>query len=141
MTAQSTVPLKNFPGFKPGDVVRVHLKIVEGESERIQAFEGTVIRRRGAGVSENFTVRKISFGVGVERIFPLHSPRIEKIEVVRPGRVRRARLFYLRKLAGKAARLEQEEPQAKAPSAPAPEAKPSKPESKAESSKTAAITT
>lgn len=121
MTTQLlAAPTRNFPTFKPGDTVRVHLRVVEGDSERIQVFEGTVIRRRGAGVSENFTVRKISFGVGVERIFPLYSPRIEKIELTRPGRVRRARLFYLRKLSGKAARLDQEESQAAKPAAAAP---------------------
>ena len=93
--------------FRPGDQIRVHFKIVEGESERIQVFEGVVIRKKGTGLGETFTVRKESFGVGVERIFPIHSPRIEKIEAVRSGKVRRAKLYYLRKLAGKAARLEE----------------------------------
>lgn len=108
MTTQSTqeAPKKTFPPFKSGDTVKVHLKVVEGESERIQVFEGTVIRRRGAGVSESFIVRKVSFGVGVERGFPLNSPRIDKIEVVRSGKVRRSRLYYLRNLTGKAARLD-----------------------------------
>lgn len=94
------------PRFTPGDTVRVHVKVVEGDSERIQAFEGVVIRRRGKGVSETFIVRKISFGVGVERSFPLNSPRIAKIEFVRAGKARRSRLYYLRDLAGKAARLD-----------------------------------
>ncbi|MDR0956695.1 MAG: 50S ribosomal protein L19 [Endomicrobium sp.] len=91
--------------FKSGDQVKVYFKIIEGINERIQIFEGVVIRRRGSGLSETFTVRKISFGVGVERIFPIHSPRIEKIEVVRRGKVRRAKLYYLRGLSGKAARI------------------------------------
>ncbi len=98
---------KEITPFRPGDQIRVHFKIVEGESERIQIFEGVVIRKKGSGTSSTFTVRKESFGVGVERIFPLHSPRIEKIEVVKGGKVRRARLYYLRKLAGKAARIEE----------------------------------
>jgi large subunit ribosomal protein L19 len=91
--------------FNPGDQVKVHFKVVEGSNERIQIFEGVVIRKRGSGLSETFTVRKISFGVGVERIFPIHSPRIEKVEIVRRGRVRRAKLYYLRNLSGKAARI------------------------------------
>jgi large subunit ribosomal protein L19 len=93
------------PDFRPGDQVKVHFRIIEGENERIQPFEGTVIRHRGAGMSETFTVRKISFGIGVERVFPIHSPRLQKIEVIRHGKVRRARLYYLRKLSGKAARI------------------------------------
>lgn len=97
------------PKFRPGDTVKVHVKVVEGESERIQAFEGVVISRRASGLKETFTVRKISFGIGVERIFPIHSPRIAKIEVIKSGRARRAKLFYLRKLSGKAARLEEKE--------------------------------
>lgn len=96
---------KDIPDFHPGDTVRVHVKVVEGNRERIQVFEGVVIRRRGGGLSETFTVRRVSYGVGVERTFPLHSPRIDRIEVVRRGRVRRARLYYLRKLRGKAARI------------------------------------
>lgn len=95
------------PEFGPGDTVRVHVKVVEGNNERIQVFEGVVIRKRGGGLSETFTVRKVSQGVGVERTFPLHSPRIEKIEVVRHGRVRRARLYYLRERSGKAARIKE----------------------------------
>ena len=96
---------KELPEFRPGDTVRIHLKVVEGTRERIQVFEGVVIRRRGGGLSETFTVRRVSYGVGVERTFPLHSPRIERIEPMRRGRVRRARLYYLRKLRGKAARI------------------------------------
>ncbi len=92
---------EDIPQFRPGDTVRVHLRIKEGGKERIQVFEGIVIARRGGGTRETFTVRKISFGVGVERIFPLHSPRIEKIEVVKRGRVRRAKLFFLRGLTPK----------------------------------------
>ena len=101
--------LKSFvPEFGPGDTVRVHAKVVEGTRERIQVFEGVVIRRRSGGVNENFTVRRIaSHGVGVERTFLIHSPRIEKIEVVRNGLVRRARLYYLRDLTGKAARIKE----------------------------------
>lgn len=93
------------PDFRPGDTVRVHAMIVEGERERIQLFEGLVIKRRGAGISETYTVRKISNGVGVERTFPVHTPRVAKIEVLREGKVRRAKLFYLRDLHGKAARI------------------------------------
>jgi large subunit ribosomal protein L19 len=93
--------------FRPGYQVKVYFKVSEGGNERIQVFEGTVIRRRGTGTGETFTVRKISFGIGVERIFPIHSPQIEKIEVVRRGKVRRAKLYYLRNLFGKAARLDQ----------------------------------
>ena len=95
----------DIPEFRPGDTVRVHAKIVEGTRERIQVFEGVVIGRQGTGVRETFTVRRISYGIGVERTFPVHSPRIEKIEVVRRGIVRRAKLYYLRKLTGKAARI------------------------------------
>lgn len=92
---------------RPGDQVKVFFKVIEGANERIQPFEGTVIRRRGAGAGETFTVRKTSFGVGIERIFPINSPRIEKIETVRKGRVRRSRLYYLRNLSGKAARIDE----------------------------------
>lgn len=91
--------------FQPGDTVKVHTKVVEGDSERIQIFDGVVLSRRGSGISESFTVRKISYGVGVERVFPLHSPRIDKIEVVKTGKVRRSKIYYLRGLSGKAARL------------------------------------
>ena len=95
----------DIPAFGPGDTVRVHARIVEGTRERIQVFEGVVIARQGSGVRETFTVRRISSGVGVERLFPVHSPRIAKIEVTRRGIVRRAKLYYLRGLTGKAARI------------------------------------
>ena len=97
----------DLPSFRPGDTVKVHVKVVEGTRERIQLFEGVVIKRRGGGVSETFTVRKISYGVGVERTFPVHTPKIEKLEVVRKGKVRRAKLYYLRNLRGKAARIKE----------------------------------
>ena len=96
---------KDVPEFTPGDTVRVHVKIREGDKERIQAFEGVVIARKNGGLRETFTVRKISYGVGVERTFPLHLPHIERIEVITRGHVRRAKLYYLRKLRGKAARI------------------------------------
>lgn len=100
--------LKNdVPNFRPGDTVRVQVKVVEGNRERLQAFEGVVIARKSGSVRETFTVRRVSYGVGVERTFPVHSPRVEKIEVVRRGIVRRAKLFYLRKLTGKAARIKE----------------------------------
>ena len=95
----------DMPAFEPGDTVRVQVRVKEGEKERLQAFEGLVIAKRGGGIAENFTVRKISAGVGVERIFPVHSPSIASVDVVRRGRVRRAKLYYLRKLSGKAARI------------------------------------
>lgn len=95
------------PDFRPGDTVRVHVRVVEGEKERIQVFQGVVIARRGGGTRETFTVRKMSAGIGVERIFPLHSPIIDQIEVVRRGKVRRAKLYYLRGLRGKKARIEE----------------------------------
>src|SRR5499425_2342391 len=98
---------KGLPQFRPGDTVRVHVKIKEGEKERIQVFEGTVIRQRRGGSRSTFTVRKISFGQGVERIFPLHSPTIAKVDVVRSARVRRAKLYFLRDLKGKAARMKE----------------------------------
>ncbi|UCZ51744.1 50S ribosomal protein L19 [Bacillus shivajii] len=97
----------DLPEFRAGDTVRVHVKVVEGTRERIQVFEGVVIKRRGTGISETFTVRKISYGVGVERTFPVHSPRIDKLEVTRRGKVRRAKLYYLRALRGKAARIKE----------------------------------
>ena len=96
----------DIPAFDPGDTVRVMVRVREGDKERLQAFEGTCVARRGGGIGENFTVRKVSYGVGVERTFPVHSPRIDKIEVVSHGQVRRARLYYLRELSGKAARIE-----------------------------------
>lgn len=95
----------DIPNFKAGDTVKVHAKIVEGTRERIQIFEGVVIARSGGGIRETFTVRRMASGVGVERVFPLHTPRIDKIEVSRRGVVRRAKLYYLRKLTGKAARI------------------------------------
>ena len=98
---------KDRGGFEPGDTIRVSVKVVEGEKERLQAFEGVVIRKRGAGTSASFTVRRISYGVGVERTFPLHSPRIDKIQVMKRATVRRSKLYYLRDLAGKAARLKE----------------------------------
>ena len=100
--------LKNeVPAFGPGDTVRVHVKIVEGKRERVQVFEGVVMKRQGGGARETFTVRKISFNVGVERTFPVHSPKIEKIEVTRKGKVRRAKINYLRTRTGKAAKLQE----------------------------------
>jgi len=105
-TAVERAGLKtNIPAFDPGDTVRVMVRVREGEKERLQAFEGVCIARRGGGINESFTVRKISAGVGVERIFPLHSPSIAEIELMRKGRVRRAKLYFLRRLAGKAARI------------------------------------
>jgi large subunit ribosomal protein L19 len=95
------------PEFRPGDTLRVHVRVVEGSRTRIQVFQGVVIRRQGGGARETFTVRKISYGVGVERTFPVHSPSIDKIEVVTKGRVRRAKLYYLRSLRGKAARIKE----------------------------------
>lgn len=96
---------KDLPDFGPGDTVRVFFKVIEGGRERVQPFDGVVIRRQNGGLRETFTVRRISYGVGVERTFPLHSPRIEKIQVLRRGKVRMAKLFYLRGLSGKAARI------------------------------------
>ena len=98
----------DIPSFKPGDTVRVHVKVIEGEKERIQVFEGVVLRMSGGANRASFTVRKTSYGVGVERTFPLHSPRIDKIDVTTRGHVRRAKLYYLRQLSGKAARIEEE---------------------------------
>ena len=115
---------KNVPVFEIGDTVRVHVKVVEGEKERVQVFEGVVISRKGGSSAETFTVRKVSYGVGVERIFPVHSPIVEKVDVVRHGRVRRAKLFYLRTKKGKMARVAEREYMAEAkpkPGAAAPE--------------------
>ena len=97
--------LRELPAFRVGDAVKVHYLIREGDKERVQVFQGTVIRRAGGGAGETFTVRKVSFGVGVERIFPLHTPRIQKLEITARGHVRRAKLYYLRELRGKKARL------------------------------------
>ena len=115
---------KNVPAFEIGDTVRVHVKIVEGEKERVQVFEGVVISRKGGSSAETFTVRKVSYGVGVERIFLVHSPVVERVEVVRQGRVRRAKLFYLRTKKGKMARVAEREYMAESkpkPDAAAPE--------------------
>ena len=97
----------DLPDFGPGDTVKVHVKIKEGEKERIQAFQGVVISKRKGGTNATFTVRKVSYGIGVERIFPMHSPIIDRIEVITRGRVRRAKIYYLRKLRGKAARIKE----------------------------------
>ncbi len=97
----------DLPPFKPGDTVKVQVRVVEGDKERLQAFEGICIRKRGGGLSATFTVRKVTYGVGVERTFPIHSPSIDRIEVLRHGQVRRAKLYYLRGLRGKAARLKE----------------------------------
>ena len=113
---------RNVPEFGPGDTLRVNVKVIEGTRERVQAYEGVCIARKSAGMSSNFTVRKISFGEGVERVFPLYSPRIESIEVVRRGDVRRAKLYYLRGRRGKSARIVEKANVTQAPSAPAAEA-------------------
>ena len=97
----------DIPDFRPGDTLDVHVKVIEGSVTRTQIFTGFVVRRQGGGIRETFTVRKISFGIGVERTFPVHSPNIEKIEVVRRGKVRRAKLYYMRDLRGKAARIKE----------------------------------
>ncbi|AKK06234.1 LSU ribosomal protein L19P [Corynebacterium mustelae] len=97
----------DIPDFQPGDTLDVHVKVIEGAKSRVQVFKGVVIRRQGSGVRETFTVRKMSFGIGVERTFPVHSPNIEKIEVVSRGKVRRAKLYYLRNLRGKAAKIKE----------------------------------
>ena len=101
----------DIPAFRPGDTVKVHVRVVEGTRSRIQVFQGVVIRRQGGGVRETFTVRKVSFGVGVERTFPVHTPVVEKIEVVTRGDVRRAKLYYLRELRGKAAKIKEKREQ------------------------------
>ena len=104
---QRSFTKKSAPSFEIGDTVRVHVKVVEGEKERIQVFEGAVIARKGLLNTETFTVRKVSYGVGVERIFPLHSPIVTRVEVMRQGKVRRAKLYYLRALSGKGARIKE----------------------------------
>ena len=98
----------DIPDFGPGDTINVHVKVIEGSKERIQVFKGVVLRRQGGGIRETFTVRKVSFGQGVERIFPLHSPTVDKIEVLRGAKVRRAKLYFLRDLKGKAARMKEQ---------------------------------
>jgi large subunit ribosomal protein L19 len=98
----------DIPSFRPGDTIAVHVKVIEGNKERVQVFSGVCIKRHGNGINSTITVRKISNGVGVERIFPIHSPRIEKIEVLKKGKVRRAKLYYLRNLQGKAARIKED---------------------------------
>lgn len=98
---------EDVPEFGPGDTVRVHVKVKEGNRERIQVFEGVVIARKGGGLDETFTVRRVSYGVGVERVFPIHAPVVDRIEVIRRGRVRRAKLYFLRHLRGKAARIKE----------------------------------
>ncbi|MDK3257762.1 50S ribosomal protein L19 [Blastococcus sp. SYSU DS1024] len=104
----------DIPSFRPGDTVKVHVRVIEGNRSRIQVFQGVVIRRQGGGIRETFTVRKVSFGVGVERTFPVHTPVVEKIEVLTRGDVRRAKLYYLRELRGKAAKIkEKREPVAR----------------------------
>lgn len=98
---------KDIPDFRPGDTVKVFVRIVEGENTRLQAFEGLVIKRRGSGISETVTIRKISYGIGVERTFPIHTPNVAKVEVIRKGKVRRAKLNYIRTLSAKAARIKE----------------------------------
>jgi large subunit ribosomal protein L19 len=122
---QKSLTKKSVPSFEIGDTVRVHVKVVEGEKERIQVYEGAVIARKGTLNTETFTVRKVSYGVGVERIFPLHSPIVTRVDVVRQGRVRRAKLYYLRAKKGKFAKLEEREfvGEGKASSQPAGEPK------------------
>ncbi len=105
----------DLPDFRPGDTIRVMVRVREGDKERLQAFEGVCVGRRGGGMSETFTVRKVSAGVGVERIFPLHSPGIASVEMVRKGKVRRAKLYYLRRLAGKAGRIREHKEAVKEP--------------------------
>ena len=112
--------LRNVPPFRAGDTLRVNVRVREGEKERIQAFEGVCIARRGSGVSETFTVRKISNGVGVERIFPVHSPMLAEISIVRRGRVRRAKLYYLRNLTGKATRIREKKTRVAVPETGSP---------------------
>ncbi len=112
-SVENTQLKENIPGFQPGDTLRVHVRIKEGNKERLQAFEGICIARKHGGVRETVTVRKVSFGVGVERIFPLHATVIDHIDVLRRGKVRRAKLYYLRDLRGKAARIKERDTRAK----------------------------
>ena len=120
--SQKTWLRSDLPPFRAGDTLRVNVKVKEGDKERIQAFEGVCIARRGSGVSESFTVRKISNGVGVERIFPVHSPMIGEIQVVRRGRVRKAKLYYLRQLVGKATRIKEKKIRVAVPVTGSPDA-------------------
>ena len=120
--SQKTWLRSDLPPFRAGDTLRVNVKVKEGDKERVQAFEGVCIARRGSGVSESFTVRKISNGVGVERIFPLHSPMIGDIQVVRRGRVRKAKLYYLRELVGKATRIKERKVRVAVPTSGSPDA-------------------
>ena len=106
-TIASAAKRDDIPAFRPGDTVKVHVKVVEGSRSRVQVFQGVVIRRQGGGLQETFTVRKVSFGVGVERTFPVHTPIVDKVEVVTRGDVRRAKLYYLRNLRGKAAKIKE----------------------------------
>lgn len=106
-TIEESQKKTDIPSFKPGDTVKVHFKIIEGKTERIQIYEGLVISIKNSGIGRTFTVRKNSYGVGVERVFPLHSPRISKIEVIRPGKVRRGKLYYIRDKIGKAAKIKE----------------------------------
>ncbi len=115
---------RDLPDFGPGDTIRVQVKVVEGDKERLQAFQGIVLQRRGAGTSATFTVRKISAGIGVERIFPLHGPTVASVKVIKKGMVRRAKLFYLRGLTGRASKVQQRRETAETAAAPAAEAKP-----------------
>jgi large subunit ribosomal protein L19 len=119
--SQKTWMRSDVPAFRSGDTLRVNVRVKEGDKERIQAFEGVCIARRGSGVSQTFTVRKISNGVGVERIFPLHSPMIGDIQVVRRGRVRRAKLYYLRNLTGKATRIKEKKVRVAVPTTGTPD--------------------
>ncbi len=121
---EQTFPTHAVPDFEIGDTVRVHVKVIEGEKERVQIFEGVVLARKGKKVGEMFTVRKISYGVGVERVFPVHSPSIAKIDVARKGKVRRAKLYYLREKRGKQAKVAERDFSRTAGQAKAPKAKP-----------------
>lgn len=124
---QQSCMKKSAPTFEIGDIVRVHVKVVEGDKERIQVYEGTVIARKGSLNTETFTVRKVSYGVGVERIFPVHSPIVSKVEVVRQGRVRRAKLYYLRGKKGRFAKVEEREFVGESKAAAKPAAAPEEP--------------
>lgn len=121
IAALESAQRRQLPAFRPGDQVKVHYRIREGEKERVQIFQGVVIAHAKGGIGATFTVRKVSFGVGVERIFPQHSPRIERLEIISRGKVRRARLYYLRELEGKAARLKQDRGEVPASAAAAAE--------------------